>query len=111
LNLSAKEKNWKRIGNVLNTARRTAAQYKELTGKQLGIMGEAAEYEAARILGLRLSEVRQEGFDVRKGRKPIQIEGRVIGPDANPGQRIGSIKLNKDWDKHSARRRALKASI
>ncbi len=86
------------IGKVLNTARRAAVQYKRLTGKPLGITGEVAEYEAARILELTLTEARQEGFDARKGGKRIQIKGRVLGKNAGAGQRIGTIRLDKKWD-------------
>ena len=87
------------IGKVLSAARRAAVKYKELTGKPLGITGEVAEYEAARLLGLTLTEARQPGFDARdKNKKRIQIKGRVIGPNAKSGQRIGTIKLDKPWD-------------
>ena len=75
-----------------------AVQYKRLTGKPLGITGEVAEYEAARILDLTLTEARQEGFDARKGGKRIQIKGRVLGKNAGAGQRIGTIRLDKKWD-------------
>ena len=91
-------RNLAEIGKVLSAARRAAVRYKVLTGKPLGITGEVAEYEAARILDLTLTKARQEGFDARKGRKRIQIKGRVFGPNAKPGQRIGTIKLNKAWD-------------
>ena len=87
------------IGKVLSAARRAAVKYKELTGKPLGITGEVAEYEAARLLGLILTEARQPGFDAwDKNKKRIQIKGRVIGPNAKSGQRIGTIKLDKPWD-------------
>jgi hypothetical protein len=29
----------------------------------------------------------------------IQIKGRRIAGDAKPGQRIGSIRFNHDWDR------------
>ena len=44
------------IMNVLKQAKRLAQTYRQLTGKPLGITGEVAEYEAARILrGLTLA--------------------------------------------------------
>ena len=30
--------------------------------------------------------------------KRIQIKGRCIPPNAKPGQRLGSIQLDKEWD-------------
>lgn len=86
------------IGKVLDAARRAAVKYKKLTGKPLGITGEIAEFEAARILGLKLTEARHEGFDGWRGNERIQIKGRVVGPDAKPGQRLGRIRLDKEWD-------------
>ena len=86
------------IGKVLNAARRAAVKYKKLTGKPLGITGEIAEFEAARILGLKLTDARHEGFDGWRGNERIEIKGRVIGPDSKPGQRLGRIRLDKEWD-------------
>lgn len=79
-----------------------ARRYRELTGKPLGVTGEVAEFEAARILGVELTPARQAGYDAiecRNGtRRRLQIKGRCLLPDAKPGQRIGSIKLDKAWD-------------
>ncbi len=90
------------IGNLLTRAKTIAKQYREVTGKPLGITGEVAEYEAARLLGLELSEARQPGYDaIRKHGDQItkiQIKGRRIPKDAKPGQRIGSIRLDQDWE-------------
>lgn len=86
------------IGKIISSARRAAVKYKKLTGKPLGITGEIAEYEAARIMGLELTEARQAGYDARKGRKRIQIKGRVIEPGSKKSQRIGAIRLDKIWD-------------
>jgi hypothetical protein len=41
-----------RILTILSTAKRIAREYRELTGKPLGIAGEVAEHEAARLLAL-----------------------------------------------------------
>jgi hypothetical protein len=73
-----------------------------LTGRPLGITGEVAEFAAATTLGLDLAGVRQSGYDAIRRRdgctERIQIKGRCVLPDTNPGQRIGSIKLGKEWD-------------
>ena len=47
-----------RVQALLGEAKRIAKEYQELTGKPLGITGEIAEYEAARLLGLELAEAR-----------------------------------------------------
>ena len=44
-------------------AKRVARRYYELTGKPLGVTGEIAELEAARLLNLRLANARQSGWD------------------------------------------------
>lgn len=90
------------IAEVLSDAKSLARKYRKLTGKPLGITGEVAEFSAAQILGLELAEARQSGFDAirRENGKvtKIQIKGRCIPANAKPGQRLGSIKLKKEWD-------------
>ncbi|MFZ6030095.1 MAG: DUF6998 domain-containing protein [Chloroflexota bacterium] len=87
------------IGQLIEPIKEIAKTYRQLTGRPLGITGEVAEYEAARLLGLRLSEVRQAGYDATDadGRK-IQVKGRVVFKDSKPGQRVGAIRLEHDWD-------------
>ena len=86
------------IGNIIRSAKELAKRYRKLTGRPLGITGEVAEYEAARLLGLKLAKVRQAGFDaISKDSKKYQIKGRCI-LSKNPGGRLGAIKLDKDWD-------------
>jgi hypothetical protein len=69
------------ISDVVEDARRLAAEYKCLTGKPLGISGEVAEFDAHRILGVELAPPRSPGYDaVRRtnGREErIQIKGRA----------------------------------
>ncbi len=73
-----------------------------MTGKPLGITGEVAEYEAARVLGVKLTPARQAGYDavetidgtVRK----LQIKGRCILDDSKRSQTLGKIRLDKEWD-------------
>jgi hypothetical protein len=90
------------IAEILNEAKSLAKKYRKLTGKPLGITGEVAEFSAAQILGLELAEARQSGYDAirRKDAKEtkIQIKGRCILGNAKPGQRLGSIRLDKEWD-------------
>ena len=91
-----------RIGRIIEAVRELAIQYYEQTGKPLGITGEVAEYEAARLLGLELCEARQTGFDALLVRgnltKKVQIKGRRLMETSKPGQRVGSIDRDKEWD-------------
>ena len=89
------------VGEIIRTAKRLAKRYRELTGRPLGITGEVAEYEAARLLRLELAAVRQRGFDAirRRGRQieRLQIKGRCILAH-KPGQRLSKIDLKKEFD-------------
>jgi hypothetical protein len=91
-----------RVQSILEDIRRLAAEYYRETGKPLGITGEIAEFEAARILGLRLCEARQAGYDARwdspSGPRRVQIKGRCIPDSSRPGQHLGRIGLDKEWD-------------
>ena len=87
---------------ILSEAKMLAQRYRKLTGKPLGITGEVAEYEAARILGLTLTPARQPGYDaieIRDGREvQIQIKGRCVLEGGKPRQRMGSIDIKKEFD-------------
>ena len=91
-----------KILRLLREAKQLAREYYELTGKPLGITGEIAEYEAARLLGVELTPARQAGYDAieRVGRtcKKLQIKGRCLQKDSRPGQRLGGINTEKEWD-------------
>ena len=91
-----------RLFELLGEAKLLAKEYYELTGRPLGITGEVAEYEAARLLGVELSAVRQTGYDAIRwrGRKKelLQIKGRCLPPGSKAGQRLGAIQLDKEWD-------------
>ena len=75
------------VMSILHDAKRLAQQYRRATGKPLGITGEVAEYEAARLLGLQLTEARQAGFDAIEERDGkvcrLQIKGRCLCLAAN----------------------------
>lgn len=90
------------VMGILREAKRLAQKYRLATGKPLGITGEVAEYEAARILGLKLTAARQVGYDAveeRNGREwRLQIKGRCQLPNCKPGQRMGAIDVTKNFD-------------
>lgn len=85
---------------LLAEAKKLAQEYRGLTGKPLGITGEVAEYEAARLLGVTLTPARTAGYDaVRKSDgRSYQIKGRCLLPGGKPGQRLGSIRVAKEFD-------------
>jgi len=87
---------------ILAEAKKLAQRYRSLTGKPLGITGEVAEYEAARILGVQLTPARQAGYDateIRNGQTfRLQIKGRCVLEGSKPGQRMGSIDIEKEFD-------------
>jgi hypothetical protein len=91
-----------RILEILGAAKKLAQEYRQLTGKPLGITGEVAEYEAARILGVELTAARQAGYDAIEARdgavRRLQIKGRCLLDNCKPGQRLGSIRTEKEWD-------------
>jgi len=87
---------------ILRKAKRLAQRYRDLTGKPLGITGEVAEYEAARILGVKLAPARNTGFDATERKKGsirrLQIKSRCLLKNCKPGQRLGRIDIEKDFD-------------
>jgi len=91
-----------RVLDILREAKVLAREYYRLTGKPLGITGEVAEYEAARVLGVELTAARQAGYDATEKQngviRRLQIKGRCLLPNCKPGQRLGSIDIKKDWD-------------
>lgn len=89
----------KEIEEILAAAIDLASRYKALTGKPLGITGEVAEFSAAKILGLKLAEARKAGYDaIGQDKRKIQIKGRCLPENPKPGQRLGAIRLDHDWD-------------
>lgn len=89
-----------RVMQILGEAKKLAREYREITGKPLGITGEVAEYEAARILNLELTPARHEGYDaicLRSGRK-YQIKGRCVLDESGRSQRVGKIKKSGEFD-------------
>ena len=90
------------IEEIIQQGKILAQKYQTITGKPLGITGEVSEFEVARILGLELMDARSPGYDaIRKvegGEEKIQIKSRRI-INNRPGQRIGSIRFDHEWDK------------
>ena len=87
------------LRTVIQQTTKLAKQYRELTGKPLGITGEVGEFVAAELLGLELTDARQPGYDaVAQDGRRVQIKTRCLLPDSRTSQRLGCIKLNHEWD-------------
>lgn len=91
-----------RVMEILRQAKSLAREYRLLTGKPLGVTGEVAEYEAARILSLKLTPARQEGYDAEETSagltRHLQIKGRCILENSKRSQKCPSINILKDFD-------------
>lgn len=90
------------ILQVLSDAKKLAQRYRALTGKPLGITGEIAEFEAARLLKVQLTEARTAGYDAIRFEDGklhrLQIKGRCVQNQSKKGQRMGSIDITKQFD-------------
>jgi hypothetical protein len=87
---------------LIAQARVLAAEYRRTMGKPLpGISNEIAEYDAVKLLQLEPKPEGEGGYDAidpnRDGKK-IQIKSRTIFDESKTGQRIGQLKLDKNWD-------------
>jgi len=86
----------------LTEAKKLAQRYRALTGKPLGVTGEIAEYEVARLLGVELMPARQAGYDAlekKEGKiRKLQIKARCLFENSKQGQRLGSIDIKKEFD-------------
>ena len=90
------------VDKLMQEARRLAAEYRRATGQPLGISGEIAEYDAARLLGLEIIKDPSLGYDAvghgaHEGRR-IQIKGRVIFDERKQAHRLGQLNLDREWD-------------
>jgi hypothetical protein len=90
------------LARVVTQAKRVARQYYALTGRPLGITGEIAELEAARLLRLKLTPPRTAGHDAIRPRDGarLQIKARVPRTARGYGfERMGRIdRTKKEWD-------------
>ncbi len=91
-----------KTGKLFEQIKPIAKEYYAVAKRPLGITGEIAEYEAARLLKLYLDVARTPGYDAvlksKTGDRKIQIKGRVVHADSKRGQRVGSIDRKKPWD-------------
>lgn len=87
---------------LIAQARVLAAEYRRTMGKPLpGISSEIAEHDAVKLLNLEPHTTGEGGYDAvdpARGGKRIQIKSRTIFDESKSGQRIGQMKLDKEWD-------------
>ena len=92
----------RRVREILSSEKPLAAEYYQINKKPLGVTGEVGEYVAAECLNLELAPPRTAGYDAVRhttdGPQRVQIKSRAYGPDAKPGQRLGTIKRGADCD-------------
>lgn len=90
------------VFQILSDAKALAKRYYHLTSRPLGITGEIAEFEAARILDLKLELARQAGYDATEIRDGapirVQIKGRYLSDPRLRGGRVGSIDMKQPFD-------------
>lgn len=87
---------------LISQARVLAAEYRRTMGKPLpGISNEIAEFDAMKLLQLEPNRSGEGGYnaiDTTRDGKRIQIKSRTIFDESKSGQRIGQLKLEKEWD-------------
>jgi hypothetical protein len=87
---------------LIAQARVLAAEYRRTMGKPLpGISNEIAEHDAVKLLQLQPRPEGEGGYDAidpARGDKRIQIKSRTIFDESKSGQRLGQLKLEKEWD-------------
>ena len=90
------------LGELLHAAKQLATRYYEVTGKPLGVTGEVAEMEAARLLGLELAPPRTAGYDALDPKfsppRRVQIKGRAVHPANRYVGRCPAIKCGDLFD-------------
>ena len=90
------------LSDVMHAAKVVARRYRQLTGRALGITGEVGEVTAVELLGLDITQHQQTGYDavrIEDGKETkIQIKSRCIIDPSIPGQRVGAINLDKEWE-------------
>jgi hypothetical protein len=86
------------IDILIEETRKLSTAYRETTGKPLPVSGEIAKHDACRLLSLECVD-EFLGYDAidEKGLRYL-IKGRAIFNNQKSGQRIGQLKMDKQWD-------------
>ena len=92
------------LDKLISETRRLAADYRRATGKSLAVGSEIAKHDACVQLQLEpVTDDESGGYDAVGTHAPwqdmrIQVKGRAIFDESKTGQRIGQLKLDKEWD-------------
>jgi len=91
------------VEKLMLEARKLAVNFRQATGKPLGISNEIAVHDVIRLMHLEaVSTASNGGYDAigtgERAGKRIQIKGRSIASESKSSQRIGQIKQDKEWD-------------
>ena len=91
------------VDRLIEQTRKLAAEYRVATGQTLPVSSEIANYDASRLLNLKLIQPPPGGYDAVGESGPlegkrVQIKGRVLFDEQKSGQRVGQIKLEQEWD-------------
>ncbi|MBI1421987.1 MAG: hypothetical protein GC149_00890 [Gammaproteobacteria bacterium] len=91
------------LDKLISETRRLAADYRRATGKSLAVSSEIAKHDACVQLQLEPVNEASGGYDALGQAAPwqglrIQVKGRAIFDEGKGGQRIGQLKLDKEWD-------------
>ncbi len=91
------------LDKLIAQARQLAADYRRATGRSLPISNEIAKHDACVALQLKPMEKETGGYDAigQNGEWQglrMQIKGRAIFDEGKRSQRIGQLKLDKEWD-------------
>ena len=83
--------NNERVLEILRDAKALAREYYQLTGKPLGVTGEVAEYEAARLLGVELGPATTPSNSEMGPRDTSRSRDVVCCPTVSPGNASGRL--------------------
>lgn len=86
------------VREILNEVRKLAKEYYETTGKPLGVTGEIGEFAASEIMGLELTEARQEGFDAIRPSDGSRIQVKARRFVSGKTGRVSKIDTDKEFD-------------
>ena len=83
------------VREILKEVKRLAKEYYETTGKPLGVTGEIGEFAASEIMGLYLTEARQEGYDAIRPSDGFKIQIKSLKAVSG---KTGKINTDKGFD-------------
>lgn len=86
------------MDKLMAETRRLAADYRRGTGKTLPVSGELAIFDACRLLNLDAAPAGCVDYDaVNAAGERVQVKGRCIFDETKGGQRLGQLRLDRDW--------------